>query len=387
MIFSKPKNQAAISTTKLLITSLISTVLCIGSAACAEAQEAQQASGDESWTATSEGYMENVNPWRTTQSHTKSGNQTVDKQRVEVLGLDGRFWPHFETEKETVRVDATTTRTVVRTYKWDGNGRRTLAWVTEEEARSTASGDGQAVCTTSSSDVNGNLQTVKREVTDIRKIGPDMQETETKVYLRDGNDGFMMAVQTQELQKRSDDRTMEVKKKTLVPDGNGNWKVDELTEKTLQGNHRNRTAEERISRPDAEGRLSEVSRTVGEETQNTSGERSSTVDRYSRNVPGSTDDGSMHWTQRVTMLQKKDLDGETTEQHVEQPNSGNPSDGPQVTAKVNYAVRYAASGLEKTKTIQVPDGNGTFNVFSFETQKSDHVPPAQGPAELSCKPL
>ena len=376
MAFSKLESQPAVSASRLLITSMISAVLCFGSAACSEAQELQQNSSYESWTATTVGSTENVTPWRTTQSHTKSGNRTVDKQRVEVLGPDGQFRPDTEIETETVRVDDTTTRTVVRTYKWDGNGRRTLAWVTEEEARSTANGGRQAVCTTSSSDVNGNLQIMKREVTDTRKTSPETQETDTKVYLRDGDGGFMMAGQTQELQKRSDDHTIEVMKKTLLPDGNGNWKVDELTEKTVQGNDGNRTTEERMSRPDAEGRLSEILRAVGEEAENPAGERRNTVDKFSRNVPGSTDDGSMHWTQRITTLQKKVSDGETTEQQVEQPNPDNPIDGPQVIAKTRYTVQYGALGSEEKKTTQVRDGDGTFRVFYVETRKSDQVHPA-----------
>ena len=80
---------------------------------------------------------------------------------MEVLGPNGRYQPDSETEKETVRVNDTTTRTVVRTYRWDANGQRKLAQVTEEEARTSASGDAQAVRTTSSSDVNGNLQVVQ----------------------------------------------------------------------------------------------------------------------------------------------------------------------------------------------------------------------------------
>jgi hypothetical protein len=87
----------------------------------------------------------------------------------------------------------------------------------------------------------------------------------------------------------------------------------------------------------------------------------------------------MHWTQKVTTLQKKDSGGETTEQRVEQPNPGNPSDGPQVSAKTTYTVRYSASGSDKTKTIQAPDGNGNFKMFYVETRKSDQVPPAQIP--------
>ncbi len=116
------ENLLARSATKLLIRSMISVILCVGSAARAQAQDAQPKSVDESWTATTQTHVDNTNPLRTTESHSKSGNRSVDKQRVEVLGPNGGYQPDSETETETVRVDATTTRTVVRTY---GSGMRT----------------------------------------------------------------------------------------------------------------------------------------------------------------------------------------------------------------------------------------------------------------------
>jgi hypothetical protein len=351
-------------------------VFYFASAGSTPAQDAQRNSSDESWTATTENSVINATPSRTTESHVKSGNRSVDKQRVEVLGPNGRFQPDSETEKETVRVDATTTRTVVRTYTWDGNGQRKLAQVTEEEARSTASGDAQTVRTTLNSDVNGSLRVVQRETADTRKTSPDVQETKTTVYLADGNGGFTTSRQTQELQKRSADHSLEEKKTTLLPDGNGNWKVGEVNEKTIREDGKNRTTEERVSRPDLDGRLSESSRTVGEEAETTAGEKSNTIDTYSTVVPGLAGDDRLHLTQRVTTVQKKNADGETTAQQVEESNPGNPNDGRQVRAKTKYIVRYGASGTQQTKTIQVRDSNGNLNVVSVDTRKSDQAPAA-----------
>ena len=380
MAYSKPENQGAVSA--LLINLMISVVFCLGSVVSAQAQDPQRNSSDESWTATTQNSVSNFNPSRTTDSHVKSGNRSVDKQRVEVLGPNGRYQPDSETEKETVRVDATTTRTVVRTYTWDGNGQRKLAQVTEEEVRSTASGDAQTVRTTSSSDVNGSLRVVQRETADTRKTSPDVQETKTTVYLADGNGGFTTFRQTQELQKHSADHRLEEKKTTLLPDGNGHWKVAEVKERTIEEDGKNRTIEERVSRPDLDGRLSESSRTVGEETETSAGEKSGTIDTYSTDVPGLTGDGRLHLNQRVTTVKKKNSDGETTEQQIELPSAGNPSDAPQVRAKTKYIVRYAASGTQQTKTIQSTDGNGNFNVVSVEKRKSDQVaPPAQAPSD------
>lgn len=385
MTFLNSKNRIAAFATKLLINSMFSMALCVGSAACALAQDAQPTKWvpynpakdkGESWTVTTETSDPNAAPSRMTESHSKSGNRSVDKQRVEVFGLNHRYQPAFETEKETIRVNDTTTRTVVRTYNWDENGRRKLVQVTEEEARSTANGDVQAVRTTSNSDINGNLQIVQREVADTQKTSADAQETKTTVYLADGNGNFTTARQTQELHKRSDDHRIEEKKTTLLPDGNGNFKVAEVKEKTIQEDGKNRTTEERVSHSDLNGRLSETSRTVDRETETPEGEKSNMVDIYSTNNPGLTGDGRLHLNQRVSTVQKKDSNGRITEQQIERPNPGNPHDRPEVRAKTKYVVRYASPGTQETKTTQERDINGNWKVVRVETRKSDEAPPA-----------
>jgi hypothetical protein len=375
-----------VSTTNFPVKLVIAVILCVGSVVYAQAQEAQPNNTNESWTATAQTSVYNSNPSRTMESHVKSGDRSVDKQRVEVLGPNGRYQPDYETDKETVQVNATTTRTVERTYRWDVNGQRNLVRVTEEEARSSANGDAQVVRTTSNSDANGNLQVMEREVADTKKTSPDAQETKTTIYLLDGNGRLTPSLQTQELQKRSADHRVEVKKTTLRPGSSGNWEVGEVKESTIKEDGKNRTSEERVSRPDSEGRLSEVSRTVGKETETAAGEKSNTVETYSTEVPGLAPDGSLHLNRRVTTVQKKDSGGETTEQQVEQPNSGDPNAGVQVVAKTKYIVKYGASGAQQTKTVEARDINGTFNVVSVETRKSDQVPAAQVQIAPSDKP-
>jgi hypothetical protein len=378
---SQHENGVAVSATRLLVRSMISVILSVGSAVCAKAQDAQPNNTNESWTATTQTSVENTNPSRTTESHAKFGNRSVDKQRVEVLGPDGQYQPDSDTEKETIEVNATTARTVVRAYRWDGNGRRYLVQVVDEEAQSSTSGDTQVVRTTSNSDVNGNLQVVQRAVMDTKKTSPDAQETKTTVYLADGNGGFAPSLRTQELQKRIADHSVEVKKTTLLPDGNGNWAVGEIKENTINDG-KNRTSEERVSRPDINGRFSEVSRTVRKEAETAAGAKSNTVETYSMDVPGVAGDGRLHLNQRATTVQT----GDSASKITEQPTPGNPSDGLQVSAKTKYTVRYAASGTQQTKTIQTRDANGTFSVVSVETEKSDHVPPGQVPKAPAHKP-
>jgi hypothetical protein len=383
---SQRADRVAVPETKFLVRSTISVILCLGSAVWAQAQDAQPKNTDESWKATTQSSVDYSNPARTTESHTKSGNRSVDKKSVEVLGPDGRYQPDSDTETETIQVNPTTTRTVARTYRWDANGRKYLMQVTEEEARSSASGDAHVVRTTSNSDVNGNLQVVQRAVEDTRKTSPNAQETKATVYLGDGNGGLIPSLRTQELQTSGADHSVEVKKTTLVPDANGNWEVGEVKEKTIKEDGKNRTTEERVSRPDLEGRLSEVSRTVGKETETAAGEKDSTVDKYSTDIPGVAGDGSLHVKQRVTTVEKKDSDNQITEQQFEQPTPGNPSDGLQVTAKTKYTVHYAASGTQQKKTIQTRDASGNFSAVSAETEKSDQIPADQVQKAPSDKP-
>ncbi|HXP16859.1 MAG TPA: hypothetical protein VN868_07130 [Terriglobales bacterium] len=337
---------------------------------------------DKSRTATSQTSGTNTAS-RTTESHNKSGDRTVDKKSVELRGVDGSYQPYLDTETETVQVNATTTRTVVRTYGRDSNGHRSLTQVTEEVAQSSTNGDGKLVRTTSNPDLNGSLQVVQREVSDTRKTGPDVQETKTTVYMPQG--GSMTPVQqTQEVQKRSGGGNVDVKTTTLIPDGTGKWQVGEVKENTIKEEGKNRSSQERVSRPDSEGKLEEISRTAGREAEGSNQQKTNRVETYTKDIPGFTGDGKLHLNQRVTTVQKKDAAGGTTEQQVEQPNPGAPDAGLRVTSKTIDIVRSGASGTQSTTTIQMRDDSGSFNVVSVDTRKSDQVPaqPVQiAPAE------
>jgi hypothetical protein len=372
------QTRAVRQSRQLWMRSIVSLCLCLVTAVCVKAQSAPSSGSDESWTATRDTTVANNNPSRTTESHSKSGNRTVDKQTVEVLGTEGRYQPFSETEVETIQVDANTTRTVTRTYAWNGDGRRQLSRITEEDSRTSGSGDTHVTRNTSAADGNGRFQVVQRETADTRKISPNVEETKSTVFRPDNYGGFSQAEQNQELKTRTGNDTVTVKSTKMVPDGNGNWGVSQVNEKTIKDDGKERTVEERVSRPDIEGRLSENSRTVSKETQTPTGDKQKTVETYSDYVPGHRYD-SPQVVQRVTIIQKKDSNGEIIEQQVEQPNGANPGDSPKVTEKTRYVVKYGYAGTQQTKTVQASDGNGNFYVVSSESQKSEGATPPPKP--------
>jgi hypothetical protein len=361
------------SLSPLLGNSLLSAALCLATAVCVHAQSQQQ-TGDESWSTTKESSALNVNSSRTTESHTKSGNRTVDKQRLEALSPNGGYQPLAETETETIQVNDTTTRTVVRTYQWNANGQRTLTQMTEEDSRIAANGNAHIERKTSAADVNGSFQVIQREVADTKKISSGVEETKTTVYKRDSYGGLAQTEQRQEVKTQGPDDSVAVKKTSLVPDGNGSWRVSGVAEKTIKNDGNNRTTEERVSSPDVNGNLNENLRTVSKENDTDSGEKRSIVETY---------DGGTQLSKRVSTTRKKDSGGEVTEEQVEQPNAGNPSDGTRVTSRTKYVVKYASSGsqqtTQKTTTSEIRDANGNFKVVSADTQKSTQPPSPPAP--------
>lgn len=356
--------------------TLLTAGVCVGSSVVlwAQTSDPQTTKTDKSWTTTTESQSENANPTRTTESHTQSGKRTIDKQSIERRGFDGHFEPFQDIETETVKVDAHTVRTTTRAFARGSEGAKTLVQVTEEEQHILPDGDSNVVRTVSNPDVNGGFQVVQRQVKETKQVGKDVEETKTTVMLPSGNGGLAPAMKVQERRTRSANDTVESQKTTLLPDGSGNWQVNELRQSTIRQEGKNRSSEERVSRPDSEGKLGEISRTVSKQSENASGEKSNTVETYSLDVPGSTRDGSLHLVERATTSQRTSSTGQkTTEQQVEQPNPGDPTSGMQVITLTTDTVRPGPSGAQASRTVQARDANGSLGVVSVDTSKSDNV--------------
>jgi hypothetical protein len=314
-----------------------------------------------------------MNPTRTTESHQKSANGTVDHQTVERLGPDGHYEPYYDIESESVQVNGTTTRTIERTFARDGSGQKILTRVTEEEKQSLPAGGEKVVRTMSNADLDGRLQVAQREVTDTKKINPEEQEKNTTVFLSDGQGGMTPSMQVQQREKRSADHTVEVQTSTMLPDGSGKWQVNERKESTIKEDGKERTIEEQVLRPGVDGKLAPVSRTLGKESETAAGEKKNTIETYFPDVPGSAD-SSLQLSQRVTEVKRKGIGGaQTTEKHIEQRSLGDPAAGLQVTTKTVDNVQPSSSGTQGTTTVEARDGGGSFTVVSFDAQKSDNV--------------
>jgi hypothetical protein len=352
----------------------IGAYFCSGLAVWAQTSDSQTSDANKSWTDTTESQRDNANPTRTVESHTQSGNRMQDNQSVQRRGSDGRFEPYQDIEKATVQVDAATVRTTTRTFGRDADGTKTLVQVTEEERHARPGGDSYVVRATSNPDANGNLQLVQREIAETKKTGKDVEETKTTVMLPSANGGLAPAMMVQERRKQGTNDTVESQKTTSLPDVNGNWQVSEVEQATTRQEGKNSSTEKRVSRPDSEGNLSEVSRTVSKESENAPGEKRNTVEAYSVDIPGATRDGSLHMVERSNTAQSTSSTGQqNTKRQVEKPDPGNPDAGLRVTIVTTDTVRPGSSGAQATQTIQMRDANGSLGVVFVDTTKSDNT--------------
>jgi hypothetical protein len=370
MPVSQPPKGFRVSSTSFWVKPTVALILCASVSMCTRAQNPPP-NNTKSWTVTTESSRDNTDPSRTTESHVTIGNRRIDTQSMQLRAPDGDYQPYYDTETETTAVDAATTRTVVRTYTWDGNKQRVLVAVSEEESITKAGGDAEVVRTVSSADTNGNLQVVRREVADTKHTSPNAQEVQTTTYLADGNGGFTPSLQTRELQTRNTDHTVEVNKKTLWPDADGAWTVHEVSDGTITEDGANRTTDERLSRADLNGNLSQVSRTVSKQTRGANGDQTNTVDTYSVDIPGQTRDTALHLSRRVTTTQKSDATGETTEQLVEEPDPADSNGGLQVTKQTVDLAQSTSSGAQHTKTYKILDANGNLTEIAVQTSNSN----------------
>lgn len=358
-------------------------LLCV---VCAAAQSSNDS--DKSWSATTDSTdATNGAQTRRSETHRESGNRTVDTQSTQIY-RSGRYEPFQDVETETVKVSPTTTRTVVRTFGRDSNGQKTLVQVTEEEKQDLANGGAKTVRTTSNPDLNGGLQVIQREIADTRKIDADTSETKTTTLLP-GVNGMAASMQTQERQHRSGD-TIDFQKTTLLPDASGNWQAGEVKRGTIKDDGKSRSSEERVSRQNSEGQLSEVSRTVAKESKGTSGDTQSTVETFSTDVPGAAPDGHMHLVGRVTGSRTGNANAtQTTRQQLEQVNPGDPGAGLQISVTSTNVQASGASGTQSTQTVQVRDAGGKMNVVTVDMTKSTQTPAVQvqtAPAQKQSPP-
>ena len=335
----------------------------------------QDSSQNKSWSSSQQSDSgAAVNPTRTTEKHSESNGRSVSTTSMQTLGPDGRYVPFSQTERESVRVDATTVRNVERTFGTGPDGHRVLIQETREETRELAGGEKKVVRAISNPDANGSLQVIRRELVDSKQISPGVQDTNTTVFSADGNGGMSAAVQIHERHKTNSDGTVQFNKSTELSDGAGHWNLSEVREGTVKSvGNQGSTREENVLRPDGDGKLAVVERKVTKE--GSTGEESRDVtETYSTNVPGQAGNEGLQLVQRASTVRRTSSgDGQKTTEQVETANPGNPGDRLRVTQEAIDIVRPDGKGSAEQKNTLVTFGaDGQVNTMLVDIGKTNN---------------
>jgi len=336
---------------------------------------AQNTSGNQSWTASSQQEDPNgaINPTRTRETHTVVDGRVVEGTLVETLGPDGQYVLYSDTERESGRVNNTTVRNVERSFARGPDGERTLIQERQEETHSLAGGEQKVVRTISNPDANGALQVVQRELEDSKQLSPGVRATTTTVLTPDVNGGLTPAVQIVERETQSSDGTINFKKTTQLSDGTGHWQLSEVREGTSkQENGPMRSKDERVSK----------------QTEIGSGEKRGTIETYSTNVPGQAGNDSLQLVQRETTVQQNAAaGGHSTTRQIERANPGDPSGGLRVAEETINIVKPGGSGTAHEKrTILSLDSDGRLGEVWVDVGKTGNPSVIQVDTRPPAKP-
>lgn len=360
--------------------------VCCLSATVLKAQNSSDSSSSQStsWTSTtnSENSM-GANPIRTSETHTQNGNRTTDSQVLQRMGLDG-YEPYLDVEKETVKVDAGTVRTIHRSYAYS-DGQRRLVQTTEEESHTLPGGEVKTVRTTSNPDANGVLQVVQKEIEDTKQTGPGAQDTTTSVFTVDINGGLAESQRTDLRQTQTDPHTTQFQQTTLLKDGNGNWQTAEVKQGVAKDDGKQQTREETLSQPDADGNLVVVRRNVSTQPTVSGADSQTTSETYSVDLPGVPRESKLYPLQRVTTISKTDADGrQTTQTTVRQANPDSPAGELQVTVQTTDTTQPGPGGLTQRRTIQSFTGQTPATVWvDFGRSDKPAEPVSTSPASAA----
>jgi len=345
---------------------------------------------DSSWSTSSQQIDQTgtANPTRTRTTHSEADGRVIEKTVVEAKGPDGRYVPYSEIERESVRVNGTTVRNVERSYGRTADGQRTLTQETKEESRSFPDGERKMTRTISNPDGNGALQVVQRALIDSKQVSPGVRDTRTTVFSADGSGGLAPTVQIVERESQTDAKAVEFTRSTSLSDGAGHWTLSEVREGTTTpetggGN----TKEERVLRPDANGKMAVAERTVSKSAGGPA-EESETTETYSTHVPGQAGDEGLRLVRRESTVQRTGAGGgHSTAQRVEQANPGDPGADLHVTQEAIDIVRPGANGTAtQTSTILTSDSNGHLKAVWIDMGKTDNAAAAKSDAVAAKRP-
>jgi hypothetical protein len=289
----------------------------------------------------------------------------VERKTLARVGFDGHYLPYQQVDKRTLQVNATTVRNTERTYAIDPEGHKTLTLVVHEERQDLGGGAEKSERTTSAANAGGRLHMVRQESETSRPVSPTVRETDITILAAQSNGGPPVSSRMKERETQKDDHTVEFRRSTLLPDGKGGWLLSQVREGTIHTDGGVRSEDDRVSQPDAAGKLAVVERVVSKKSE-APGKKQEVVETYSPAAPGQT----LELVRRVTTTSRPRTDGsQLVEEQVEETSPASPGEGLQLTRQ---KIDIVMPGIGTAGKLDSDAGFGSNRSISIDTRRSNN---------------
>ena len=298
----------------------------------------------------------------------------LDQTAVETVGLDGRYVLYMDTERESIRLDATTVRSLEKTFARGPNGEKALIQERREDTLSLPTGSDRIVRTVANPDVNGALQIVQQEVIDSKQLGTGARETSSVILLPNPNEGLGPVMQIQEIARPQTAGTTDVERYTWLSDGAGHWQLQEVRSGIHQEGGQESTEKDSVLRPDSTGTLQLVEQTTRTQKQLGADQPSEITETYSTTVPGVAGENNLQIVRRESARRRHSLSEHTVARQIESATPGSTTGNLHTIEQTIDIVRPTANGvIQENRTIYSLDANGQLRevwINLGETDKS-----------------
>ena len=299
-----------------------------------------------------------IGPARVTVVHSEREGGSFETSSLEIPSINGGFEKWVETEQEVSHPAPGITKTLTRHFGHDGNGRRFLVGVTEEQRSVAPGGRETLVRTESSTDLNGRLQLVEREVQETTWEAENARRTTRELFQHTPN-GLQKVRRSEESERRNGDVTSQ-QVTVLAPDGEGRFVPVSRKESTTTETAADQVKDERSFGDLGDGPLRLVQREVSRESRDTEGSRTvvETQSAFSSGI--ALEPGRLIPVQTLSTSSQTAADGRSSleRQVVSLSKTGY---GSVVTLSVKGSAGSGNSGSSR-QTLRVADGNGGFAV-------------------------
>ena len=223
---------------------------------------------------------------RVVRTRTESGDGEVVAETVEMPGPDGRFETRTKTITETVSVGSNSVKIKREVYGSGAYGALRLIETSVADQEKFPDGTSRTTTNAWVPDLSGRLNLSYRRIEETKSLSPDVQQTETILYVPSINEPLRESERVLKTERRVSSNLVHTATQRKVRDANGQWQTTETRDQEVHTVGRGEVvAEETVRNLDGDKKLTISEKTITHRST-TNGSDQVVTEVYSPYRPG-----------------------------------------------------------------------------------------------------